>query len=296
MNDLKKIWVVTGPTAVGKTNLTVQLAKKLGAPIVSCDSRQFYKELSIGTAKPTPEEMDGVPHYFIDSHSLNEPLTAGTYETEAVELIDELLTQFPTVIVTGGSGLYLQALLFGIEEKPEVPESISKTLQLRFEQEGLEELAEELKELDPVYYEQADVQNSRRVIRALEVIKATGKPFSSFQKGEPKARNWEADIFILNREREELYNRINQRIDIMMHDGLLQEVESVLPYRKLPVMNTVGYQEFFDYFDDNTDLGTCVELVKRNSRRYAKRQLTWFRRLENANWIHPEEFYTKFIV
>ena len=160
----------------------------------------------------------------------------------------------------------------------------------------LEELAEELKELDPVYYEQADVQNSRRVIRALEVIKATGKPFSSFQKGEPKARNWEADIFILNREREELYNRINQRIDIMMHDGLLQEVESVLPYRKLPVMNTVGYQEFFDYFDDNTDLGTCVELVKRNSRRYAKRQLTWFRRLENANWIHPEEFYTKFIV
>lgn len=296
MNDLKKIWVVTGPTAVGKTNLTVQLAKKLGAPIVSCDSRQFYKELSIGTAKPTPEEMDGVPHYFIDSHILNEPLTAGTYESEAVELIDELLTQFPTVVVTGGSGLYLQALLFGIEEKPEVPESISKALQLRFEQEGLEILAEELKELDPVYYEQADVQNSRRVIRALEVIKATGKPFSSFQKGEPKARNWEADIFILNREREELYDRINQRVDIMMHDGLLQEVESVLPYRELPVMNTVGYQEFFDYFDENADLETCVELVKRNSRRYAKRQLTWFRRLENANWIHPEEFYMKFIV
>lgn len=296
MNDLKKIWVVTGPTAVGKTNLTVQLAKKLGAPIVSCDSRQFYKELSIGTAKPTPEEMDGVPHYFIDSHTLNEPLTAGTYESESVELIDQLLTQFPTVVVTGGSGLYLQALLFGIEEKPEVPESISKALQLRFEQEGLEILAEELKELDPVYYEQADVQNSRRVIRALEVIKATGKPFSSFQKGEPKARNWEADIFILIREREELYDRINQRVDIMMHDGLLQEVESVLPYRKLPVMNTVGYQEFFDYFEGNADLETCVELIKRNSRRYAKRQLTWFRRLENANWIHPEEFYTNFIV
>ncbi len=289
------LWVITGPTAVGKTALTVAFAKEREIPIVSCDSRQFYQELSIGTAKPTKSEMDGVPHHFINSHSLSSPLSAASYEVEAVETITTLFETHSDVILTGGSGLYLQVVLEGIDEMPKIPEEVKNALQSDLEIKGLDALVDELQDRDPVYAQHADLNNARRVLRALEVIRASGQTFSSFRKSEKLQRPWNTKLIILNREREELYHRIDQRVDIMLDQGLLHEAKSVASFKDEAVLRTVGYQELYPYFDGEYDLDRATELIKRNSRRYAKRQLTWFRRMENATWMTPKEFEAKYL-
>jgi tRNA dimethylallyltransferase len=283
-----QIFVITGPTAVGKTAATVRFAQERGISVVSFDSRQFYKETNIGTAKPSPEEMQDVPHFFIHSHSIEQPLTAATFEAEAIPLINELIEKQGSVVLTGGSGMYLDALLKGIEPKPHIPEHITAELLRTLESKGLEPLVEELTKFDPDYAGKADLKNARRVLRALEIIRSTGQTYSAYRTGAVADRPWEAMIYILNRERSELYDRINKRVDLMMEAGLEDEARSLLAYRESPVMQTVGYQEFFPYFEGEYDLNRTIDLIKRNSRRYAKRQITWFKRYTDAVEIAPD--------
>ncbi len=284
-----QIFVITGPTAVGKTAATVSFAKKRSLSVVSFDSRQFYKEITIGTAKPTEQEMEDVSHFFINSHSIKNPLTAASYEAEAIPVIHSLIEKEGSVVLTGGSGMYLDALLNGIEPKPEIPTEITKKLNEKLEHEGLQSLTNELVRLDPLYASKADVSNPRRVLRALEVIHATGKSYSQFRTGLKVDRPWNASIIILEREREELYGRINKRVDVMIQQGLQQEALKLKEFKDLPVMRTVGYQELFPYFSGEYDLERAIELMKRNTRRYAKRQLTWFKRYTSAETVHPSD-------
>lgn len=282
--------VIAGPTAVGKTDLTVELAKELKAPVVSFDSRQFYKELSIGTAKPSTVEMDGIKHYFVDSHSIQNPINAGTYANEAHPVIEELLEKHQYVIFTGGSGMYADATMFGLDNFPDIPNTIRTDIKNEISQ-GLEsQLLDELKAKDPQYFNEVDQNNFSRISRALEVIRVSGQPYSSF-KTQEKTYQFKGDYkrIILNREREELYARINLRVDLMMQNGLLKEVQSVQPYQHLQALQTVGYKEIFDYLNGETNLEDAVNMVKQNSRRYAKRQITWFKRYPDATWFHPNE-------
>ncbi|SFT56495.1 tRNA dimethylallyltransferase [Lishizhenia tianjinensis] len=281
---MKSLVVIGGPTASGKTGLSVALAKQLKCPILSADSRQFYKEVAIGTAKPSPEEQEGVPHYFIDSHSLQNPLSSGAFEEEAIPLIEKLFQEHDTLILTGGSGLFIDAILYGIDNIPKDNKVKEHYIQLQ-EAQGLDVLLAELAAKDPEYYQEVDKGNSHRVIRALEAIACSGQKFSELRKHTQKPRNFTPYIFLLDHEREALYSRINQRVDIMLQEGLLEEVKSVAHLRHLQSLNTVGYKEVFDYLDGKTSLEECVELIKRNTRRYAKRQITWFKRYKDASWI-----------
>ncbi len=261
---------VAGPTAVGKTALTVALAQQLGTEVVSADSRQFFREMSIGTAKPTPAEMRGVGHHFIDSHSITEEYSAGRFAAEAE--------------ATGGSGLYLQALTDGLDELPAVPPAVRQQLQHELQAHGLPPLVAELARLDPVAHARLDLHNHQRVLRALEVTRGTGRPFSSFHRGPAAvatlaaARPWRVVKVALTRPREELYQRIDQRVGHMLDAGLLAEAESLLPFRHHQALQTVGYQEIFGYLDGDYDYAEAVRLLQRNTRHYAKRQLTWLRR------------------
>lgn len=278
--------VVAGPTAVGKTALCVQLAKHFRTEVVSADSRQFFRELSIGTAKPTPAEMQGVPHHFIDSHSITEDYNAGRYEVDCLALLDTLFKRHRVVILTGGSGLYLQAVTDGLDELPATDPAIRAQLQQELAAHGLEPLVAELGRLDPVAYGRIDRQNPQRVVRAVEVCRATGQPFSSFHTGRAAtSRPFRVVKLALSRERETLYQRIDQRVDQMLNAGLRAEVEALLPYRHHNALQTVGYQEIFDYLDGRHDWPEAVRLLKRNTRRYAKRQLTWLRRDPEYQWI-----------
>lgn len=288
MND-KTLIVLAGPTAVGKTALSVPLAKHFKCPIISGDSRQFYKEIGIGTAKPTVNEMDGVKHYFVDSHSIHTPVSAGQFEKEAIPIIDELFESHKYLILTGGSGLFLKAIYDGLDNFIDISEDVKEKVAQLQKQNGIEGLQSELNLLDPVYFQNMDQQNPARLIRALEVCLQSGKPYSSFLNQQKSARNFKTIKIMLNREREELYNRINLRVDLMLKSGLLKEVKAVSPFKDLKSLQTVGYQEFFDYFEGKQDLETAIELVKRNSRRYAKRQLTWFKR-EGFEWFSPQDF------
>lgn len=264
--------------------MSVALAKELNTVIFSADSRQFYKELAIGTAKPSTEEQQGVKHYFIDSHLLEDELTAANFEKEAYPL---LLKEFEThdqIVLTGGSGLFIDALCFGLDNIP-TSEKVKKELESLIEKEGLEYLQNLLKEKDPEYYSECDIYNSRRVIRALEAIELTGEKYSQLRKKNAVERPFDIKFFVIDHDREKLYERINQRVDLMIKNGLINEARSVVDKRNLTTLNTVGYQELFDYFDGKIDLHEAIELIKRNTRRYAKRQLTWFRRYENAVWI-----------
>ncbi|WP_324677845.1 tRNA (adenosine(37)-N6)-dimethylallyltransferase MiaA [Hymenobacter sp. GOD-10R] len=282
--------VVAGPTAVGKTALCVQLAQHYQTEIVSADSRQFFRELSIGTAKPTSEEMQGVPHHFIDSHSISEDYNAGRFEEDALQVLTELFQRHQLVILTGGSGLYLQAVTEGLDEMPITDPEVRAALQRELQDLGLETLVAELARLDPVTYARIDRQNPQRVVRALEVTRSTGQPFSSFHTRKSEtARPFRTLKVVLNREREELYQRIDQRVDQMLAAGLLAEVEGLLPYRHHNALQTVGYKEIFDYLDGLYDWPETVRLLKRNTRHYAKRQLTWFRRDPAYTWLHPDE-------
>jgi tRNA dimethylallyltransferase len=281
--------VVAGPTAVGKTALCVRLAQRLQTVVVSADSRQFFRELSIGTAKPTLAEMQGVPHYFIDSQSITEEYNAGRFEVECLTLLQQLFQQHAVVILTGGSGLYLQAVTEGFDVMPAIEPEVRIGLQQELAANGLEPLVAELLATDPVTYARLDRQNPQRVLRALEVTRGTGQPFSSFhaQKNAPQ-RPFHSLKIALTREREELYARIDQRVDDMLAAGLLAEVQSVATHRHHNALQTVGYQEIFDFIDGKHDWTETVRLLKRNTRRYAKRQLTWLRRDPAYHWLHSD--------
>lgn len=286
MNTKQQLIVIEGPTASGKTALGVQLAKALNTIVISADSRQFYKETAIGTAKPTFEEMDGVRHYFVDSHSIQHPVSAGTYETEALALLQNELKNLPYVILVGGSGMFIDALCIGLDPIPVSPE-IQIQLRKELELNGLQTLVEELSQSDPVYAQEVDLSNPSRVLRALEVIRLTNRPFSEIRLNKPEPRPFDVVRFVIDWPRELLYERINKRVDIMMEMGLLDEVKSVLPFKELSTLQTVGYKELFDYLDGNYSLNEAVEKIKQHTRNYAKRQLTWFRRHENSIWINP---------
>ncbi|GAA4497023.1 tRNA (adenosine(37)-N6)-dimethylallyltransferase MiaA [Hymenobacter ginsengisoli] len=286
---------VAGPTAVGKTALTVALAQQLDTEIVSADSRQFFREMSIGTAKPTPEEMQGVPHHFIDSHSITEDYSAGRFAAEAEALLGRLFASYPVVIATGGSGLYLQALTDGLDELPPVPPAVRQQLQHELGAQGLAPLVAELAATDPVAHARLDLQNHQRVLRALEITRGTGRPFSSYHLGptavaaKAAARPFRVVKMALTREREELYQRIDQRVLQMLEAGLVAEVERLLPFRAHNALQTVGYQEIFGYLDGAYDYAEAVRLLQRNTRHYAKRQLTWLRRDTGYEWVTMSE-------
>ena len=273
----KTLLVIAGPTAVGKTAYCIELAKKLQTDVVSADSRQFYRELTIGTAKPTPEEMQGVTHHFIDSHNITETYTAGQYERDCLNLLDELFRKKDTVILTGGSGLFLKVVTDGMDEMPDPDPELRWELRRRLETEGLPALLEDLQRLDPVFYEKIDRQNPVRVLRALEVCLTTGQPYSSLRTGAKAERPFVSQKICLTRPREELYARIDARMDAMLAAGLVDEARTLLPYRHHNALQTVGYQEVFGFLDGAYDFDEMVRLLKRNSRRYAKRQMTWFR-------------------
>ncbi|MEQ8476558.1 tRNA (adenosine(37)-N6)-dimethylallyltransferase MiaA [Fulvivirga sp.] len=281
---------IVGPTAVGKTALCIDLAKALKTEIISADSRQFYKEMSIGTAKPTEQELIQVRHHFVGDRSVEDEFSAGKFEKEAIEIITELHESKEAVIMTGGSGLYIDAVLNGFNEMPEIDPEIRLNLNSKFEKEGLKVLLDELQEADPVYYETVDKGNPYRVIRGLEVYLSSGKPYSTFRTGEKKLRNFVVIKIGLDRFREELYERINKRVDMMMSLGLQEEVKALEAFREKQALQTVGYKEIFDHLDGLTTLDEAVELIKRNTRRYAKRQMTWFRRDNEIKWFHPDDF------
>ncbi|WP_367113563.1 tRNA (adenosine(37)-N6)-dimethylallyltransferase MiaA [Sporocytophaga sp.] len=283
----KYLIVIAGPTAVGKTDLCVELAQYFEVPVISADSRQFFKEMSIGTAKPSIAEMQGVVHYFINSHSIAEPFNAGLYSEEALKLIDHLFTEKDYLILTGGSGLYIKAVCEGFDEMPQVEEETRNQLVSELSDNGLSPLLEELKKSDPVYYEQVDKANHQRILRALEVIRSTGVPFSFYRKNEKASRNFEIIKIGLERPREELYERINRRMDFMLEAGLEDEVKALIQYKSMNALQTVGYKEVFDFFDGIYDREEMIRLLKRNSRRYAKRQLTWFKKDKEYRWFNP---------
>ncbi|PSR53246.1 tRNA (adenosine(37)-N6)-dimethylallyltransferase MiaA [Adhaeribacter arboris] len=282
--------VVVGPTAVGKTDVSIRLARHYNTVIISADSRQFYQEMSIGTAKPTLAEMQGLPHYFINSHHIAQEYNAGAYEQDVLQLLEELFNQHSCVILTGGSGLYVRAVLEGMDEMPEVPISIREQLLTQKQAHGLTPLLEQLQQLDPVYYNQVDHANPQRIIRALEVVLATGQPYSTFRTKKAIERPFEVIKIGLNRDRAELYARIDARVDQMLQAGLLEEVQQLYPYRNHNALQTVGYQELFSYLAGEYDWAEAVRLLKRNSRRYAKRQLTWFTKNNDFTWFHPQDW------
>jgi tRNA dimethylallyltransferase len=285
----KNLIVIAGPTAVGKTALSIELAKFYNCPIISADSRQFYKEMSIGTAKPTKEEMQNVPHYFIDNISIHDTYNVGQFEREAIDFIETLFKDHEHLILVGGSGLYINAILNGVDEFEEIPAHIREQLIKDYEEKGLTYLQEELKQKDEVYYHQVDLNNPQRIMRALEVCIHNNKPYSSFRTKEKKQRSFDAINILINTDREALYHRINKRVDIMMQNGLLEEVKSLYPYKHLNALNTVGYKELFDFIDNKCTLEEAVNLIKQNSRRYAKRQLTWFNHQGDFETFEPTD-------
>ncbi len=285
----KNLLVIIGPTGVGKTELSLRIAENFGTEIVSADSRQLYANLKIGTAAPTPEELQRVPHHFIGTLQLTDYYSAAQYEEDALKLLDHLFQTKDVVILTGGSMMYVDAVCKGIDDIPTVDEETRKTLLERYEKEGLEQLCAELKLLDPDYYKIVDLKNHKRVIHALEICYMTGKTYTSFRTQEKKTRPFRMIKIGLTRDREELYARINQRVDIMMEQGLLDEVKQVYPYRQLNSLNTVGYKELFNYLDGEWELPFAIDKIKQNSRIYSRKQMTWFKRDEEIRWFQPNQ-------
>ncbi len=270
--------VITGPTAVGKTETTIRIAKQYGLSIISSDSRQFYKELSIGTAKPTMNEREGVPHYFIDCLSVKDYYSVSRFEQDVLTLLPQLFVEKSVVVMTGGSGLYIDAVCKGIDDLPDPNIEIRNQVMDLYHKEGIEALRRNLRLLDPEFIAQTDIANPKRLVRAMEVSLQTGKPYSEFLKSIRKERPFEIAKYCITRPREELFRRINQRVEIMMEQGLLEEAKKLYPFKCYNALNTVGYKELFDYFDGKHSLEKAVEQIKTNTRRYAKRQLTWFKR------------------
>lgn len=285
----KTLIVVVGPTAIGKTALAIELAQFYKTEIISADSRQFFKEMNIGTAKPSAEELAAAPHHFINSHTIKTLFSVGDFEVEALKLMDELFQKHQVLIMVGGSGLYIDAVCKGLDDLPEIDLNIRAALNEQLATEGIEAIKNRLQELDPEYYEKVDQSNPQRMIRGLEVVLSTGQKLSSFLTANKKERPFKIVKIGLNTDRALLYERINHRVDLMIEAGLLEEVKSLLPYRQYNALNTVGYSELFDYLDGKTDLASAIAMIKQNTRRFAKRQLTWFRRDENTVWFEPNE-------
>ncbi len=285
----KTLVVVVGPTAIGKTALAIELAKTYQTEIISADSRQFFREMNIGTAKPSLEELAMAPHHFINSHSVETLFSTGDFEMAALKLIENLFEIHNVLIMVGGSGLYIDAICKGLDEMPEIDLNIREQLNQQFAIEGIEKIRLQLAYLDPEYFEKVDQSNPQRMIRGLEVVLSTGKKLSSFLTSSKKERPFNIVKIGLNTDRALLYERINHRVDVMMEAGLLQEVESLLPYRSYNALNTVGYSEIFGFLDGKTDLISAVAMIKQNTRRFAKRQLTWFRRDADTSWFAPNE-------
>lgn len=312
----RKLLIILGPTAVGKSDYAVEQALKYDSPVISCDSRQIYREMRIGTAVPSAEQLRAVRHYFIQTHSVKETYTAGKYEVEALRLIHDLFEQgHETLVMAGGSGFYIDALCNGLDEFPDADPGIRASLTLRLRSEGVEGLREELKRLDPQSYATIDISNGQRVVRALEVCLMTGRPFSSFKTAPAKQRDFEIEKIGLTRPRDVLYERIDRRVDAMIEEGLVEEARSLLPLRHLPALQTVGYRELFKWFDYQegredegfsevpggmfvtpsewkdgpvTSLERAAQLIRRNTRHYAKRQLSWWRRDHSIRWIETK--------
>jgi len=277
--------VIAGPTASGKTAAAIRLAQHFNTVVVSADSRQFFREMSIGTAKPTADELAAAPHYFINSHSVTESFSVGDFERECLALLTELFKVHPVVILAGGSGLYIKAICEGFDNIPDADPQIREKLNDELAQYGIEPLQERLKRIDPVYYSEVDIDNPQRIIRALEVYESSGQPFSSYRTSKINQRPFHSIKLGLNMPRELLYERIDTRVDLMLAEGLVKEVESLVPYRNLNALNTVGYSEIFDYLNGKSDLTTAISLIKQNTRRFAKRQMTWFRKDKEMIWV-----------
>jgi len=286
---MKSLIVILGPTGIGKTDLSIDIAKEFGTEIISSDSRQIYKELKIGTAVPTDEQLSQVKHHFIGNKSIYDYYNASMFEIEVLESLKSLHEKFNQVVMTGGSGMYINAVCDGIDELPTIDQDLRRDLINKFEKEGIESLRMQLKMLDPVSYEKVDLKNPKRILKVIEVSIQTGKPYSSFLTESKKQRDFNIIKLGLQRERDELYERINLRVDQMVEEGLVEEAKRFFNDRHLNSLNTVGYKELFEFFDDRITLEKAVELIKRNSRHYAKRQISWFSRDKDIVWFHPEK-------
>ena len=288
---MKKLITIIGPTAIGKTALSIKLANHFNCEIISCDSRQFFKEMEIGTAVPSKEELASAPHHFIQNKSIFENYTVGDFEREAISKLDELFETNDYAILVGGSGLYVNAILKGFDTFPEINASVRSEIISNYERLGIAYLQQKLQELDPDYFEQISsenpqtLQNPQRLMRFVEVCIGSGKPYSSFLNQKQNIRNFSPIIIGLEAERQEMYERINLRVDLMMQNGLLEEAKNLFPHKDLNALQTVGYRELFSYFDGEFPLDFAIEEIKKNTRRFAKRQLTWFKRTENARWF-----------
>lgn len=300
---MKNNYLITiiGPTAIGKTALSIALAKHFGCEIISCDSRQFFKEMKIGTAVPSEEELKSAPHHFIQNKSVFKSYSVGDFEREALEKLDKLFEKNNIQIIVGGSGLYVDAVLSGFDDFPDIPPTIREEIKKNYEEKGLEFLQQKLQELDAYYFAKLSsenpqtLQNPQRMMRFVEVCLGTGKPYSSFLNQKKNMRNFTPIIIGLEANREIMYERINRRVDLMMKEGLLEEVKTLFPNKNLNALQTVGYRELFDYFDYKTSLEFAIEEIKKNTRRFAKRQLTWFKRTENVEWFDFETDLKKII-
>lgn len=286
---MKTLIVLVGPTGVGKTELSLRLAEYYHTCIVSADSRQLYADLKIGTAAPTPEQLQRVKHYLVGTLQLTDYYSAAQYETEVLQLLDTLFKEQDVVLLTGGSMMYVDAVCKGIDDIPTVDAETRRLMLHRYETEGLEQLCAELKLLDPEYYRIVDLKNPKRVVHALEICYMTGKTYTSFRTQQKKERPFSIVKIGLTRDREELYERINRRVDIMVEDGLVEEAQGVYQHRALNSLNTVGYKEIFKYLDGEWTLPFATEKIKQNSRIYSRKQMTWFKRDEEIRWFHPEQ-------
>ena len=286
---MNSLIVLLGPTGVGKTELSLRIAEHFGSPIISADSRQLYKDLPIGTAAPTPEQKKRVPHYMVGTLALTDYYSASSFEQDSLLLLDKLFETHTHIVMTGGSMMYIDAVCKGIDDIPTISDEIRKSIYAQFEAEGLEPILRELKEKDPEHYDVVDRMNYKRVIHAVEVCRMTGKTYTSFRTNKEKERPFRIIKIGLTREREELCDRINKRVDQMMEEGLLEEAKRVFPFRHLNSLNTVGYKELFNYFSGEWTLDFAIEKIKRNSRVYARKQMTWFKRDEDIIWFHPDD-------
>ncbi len=283
------LFVLLGPTAVGKTELSLKIARHLGCPIINCDSRQLYKGMQIGTATPTAQEMGNITHYFVGQLELHEYYSAARYEADVITLMETLAPTYSNVLLSGGSMMYIDAVCHGIDDIPTIDPDVRRKMRKRLEEDGLEPLLVELKEKDPLYYDIVDRKNHKRVVHALEIIYTSGQPYSSFRSKTYKSRPFRIVKIGLRREREELFDRINRRVDRMMNEGFLDEARRLLPFRHENALNTVGYKELFHYLDGEWPLDMAVERIKKNTRVYAKKQMTWFQRDPEIHWFHPDD-------